>query len=344
MSNSSLVTYKNITSDKTSPRKNKIDTITIHCYVGQVTAKQGCDYFASSSRQVSSNYVVGYDGSIGLSVDEKDRAWTSGGYDENGRVIRANGISGADNDHRAVTIEVACDSDKPYAITDKAYTALINLVTDICKRNDIKQLKWKGDKSLVGKIAEQNMTVHRWFARTECPGDFLYEHMDDIARAVNEKLTSKTDTDKAPTKTPSKELYRVRKVWTDVKSQKGAFSSLPNAKKCADDNPGYKVFNSSGKAVYTSKAKQPAVKKPTLAPAQSFKNALSGRYKVADKSGLNLRYVPGELTASNVVAVIPNGAVVNNYGYFTDVDGVRWLLVAYNGNTGFIHSGYVRKL
>jgi hypothetical protein len=38
-SNSSLVTYTNITNNKTSPRNHAIDTITIHCIVGQWTAK-----------------------------------------------------------------------------------------------------------------------------------------------------------------------------------------------------------------------------------------------------------------------------------------------------------------
>ena len=92
MSNSSLVTYKNITS-KYSTRKSTIDTITVHCFVGQVTAKQGCDSITSSSRQVSVNYVVGKDGSIGLNVDEKNRAWTTGYSDSNGNPIRVNGIS-----------------------------------------------------------------------------------------------------------------------------------------------------------------------------------------------------------------------------------------------------------
>ena len=46
-----------------------------------------------------------------------------------------------------------------------------------------------------------------------------------------------------------KDTYRVRKTWKDAKSQKGAFSSLANAKKCADKY-GYSVFNSKGKAVY----------------------------------------------------------------------------------------------
>lgn len=53
-------------------------------------------------------------------------------------------------------------------------------------------------------------------------------------------------------KKPSKEIYRVRKTWKDEKSQKGAFSSLANAKKCADKN-GYSVFNKRGKAVYNGK-------------------------------------------------------------------------------------------
>lgn len=217
-SNSPLVTYKNLTKDK-SDRKSKIDTITIHCYVGQVTAKQGCDYFATSDRQVSANYIVGKDGSIGLSVEEKYRAWTSGGVDKNGKPIRVNGISGADNDHRAVTIEVACDPKKPYTVTDKAYKALIELVADICKRNDIKELKWKGDKSLVGKVDKQNMTVHRWFSNTECPGDYLYSKMGDIAKEVNNKIKPK------PVKKPATTNKYVYKV------QAGVYSSEANAKK-----------------------------------------------------------------------------------------------------------------
>lgn len=52
--------------------------------------------------------------------------------------------------------------------------------------------------------------------------------------------------------TKAKETYRVRKSWKDSKSQKGAFTSLANAKKCADKN-GYSVFNSKGKAVYRGK-------------------------------------------------------------------------------------------
>lgn len=175
MSNSPLVTYTRITKNRTSPRNQKIDTITIHCIVGQWTAKQGCDYFATTDRECSANYVVGKDGSIGLSVEEKDRSWCT---------------SSRANDSRAITIEVASDTKHPYAVTDKAYEALIALVADICKRNGIKRLLWKADKSLIGQVDKQNMTVHRWFANKACPGEYLYSRHGEIANRVNAILAA----------------------------------------------------------------------------------------------------------------------------------------------------------
>lgn len=47
-----------------------------------------------------------------------------------------------------------------------------------------------------------------------------------------------------------KKYYRVRKSWVDADSQKGAFAVLDNAKKCADENPEYVVFDWNGEAVY----------------------------------------------------------------------------------------------
>lgn len=46
-------------------------------------------------------------------------------------------------------------------------------------------------------------------------------------------------------------LYRIRKSWKDTESQIGAFEELANAKELADKNPGYTVYDSTGKAVYT---------------------------------------------------------------------------------------------
>lgn len=183
--NSPLVTYTNLTKNRNSPRKNEIDRITIHCYVGQVTAKQGCDYFTSEEaikRKVSSNYVVGKDGSVGLSVEEKDRSWCS---------------SNAGNDHRAITIETACDKTSPYAVTDKAYSKLIELCADICKRNGKNKLLWFNDKgktlNYVPSANEMVLTVHRWFYSTSCPGNYLFERLSDIAAKVNAMLNGEAE-------------------------------------------------------------------------------------------------------------------------------------------------------
>ena len=173
MSNSSLVSYTKISPNKNSPRNHVIDTITIHCVVGQCTVETLGSIFANPDRKASSNYGIGADGRIGLYVDEGDRSWCS---------------SSASNDNRAITIEVASDTYHPYAVRDAAYNALIDLLEDICKRNNIKQLLWKADKNLIGQINQQNMTAHRWFAAKACPGDWLYSRFGEIANLVNQRL------------------------------------------------------------------------------------------------------------------------------------------------------------
>lgn len=174
MSNSPLVDYTRISPNKNSPRNHKIDTITIHCVVGQCTVETLGNIFAPTSRQASSNYGVGTDGKIGMYVEEKDRSWCS---------------SNAANDNRAVTIEVASDTKHPYAVNDRTFAALLDLVTDICKRNGIKKLVWSTKKAdRVNHKNGCNMTVHRDYANKSCPGDYLYNRHGEIAAEVNRRL------------------------------------------------------------------------------------------------------------------------------------------------------------
>lgn len=204
MSNSPLVNYTKISPNKSSPRNHKIDTITIHCVVGQCSVETLGNVFAPASRQASSNYGIGYDGRIGMYVEEKDRSWCS---------------SNAANDNRAITIEVASDTKEPYAVNAKAYAALIDLLVDICKRNGIKELVWSTNKAdRVNHKNGCNMTVHRDYANKSCPGTYLYERHGQIASEVNKRLGS-TNIKPAPEK-PSGGLYRV---------QTGAFKSKTNA-------------------------------------------------------------------------------------------------------------------
>lgn len=204
MSNSKLVSYTKISPNRTSPRTHKIDTITIHCVVGQCSVETLGNVFAPTSRQASSNYGIGYDGKIGMYVEEKDRSWCS---------------SNAANDHRAITIEVASDTKSPYAVNDKAYAALLDLVEDICRRNGIKKLVWSTNKSdRVNHKNGCNMTVHRDYANKSCPGDYLYNRHGAIAAEVNKRLGGATETPKP--QDGAKNLYRV---------QLGAFEKKDNA-------------------------------------------------------------------------------------------------------------------
>ena len=181
MSDSSLVSFIKISPHHTSGRRGqKIDSVCIHCMAGNMSV-QGCgDWFSNKKSKASSNYGVDSKGRVGMYVHEKDRAWTtcSGGVDR-----------------RAVTIEVANTSNKePYPVSDKAYEALINLLVDICRRNGIPALKWRGDKAYAkraaagGPVTDQNMFVHRWFSKKSCPGNYLYGKHSDIANEVNRRL------------------------------------------------------------------------------------------------------------------------------------------------------------
>ena len=192
MSNSSMVCYTKISPNSTNPRQNTIKKITIHHMAGNLSIEECGNLFANPSRQASSNYGIGTDGRVGLYVEEKNRAWTSGS---------------PDNDNQAITIEVANDGGAPdWHISDKALASLINLCVDICKRNGIAKLNYTGD-------ATGNLTMHCYFQATACPGPYLKSKFTYIANEVNKKLTASTI---------SKTIYRV---------QVGAYTVKSNADK-----------------------------------------------------------------------------------------------------------------
>ena len=240
--NSSLVSYTKLSPNHSGLRTHSIDRITPHCVVGQCSVETLGSIFLPTSRQASCNYGIGVDGRVGMYVEEKNRSWCS---------------SSSANDQRAVTIECASDTTEPYAFKDVVYQKLITLCVDICKRNGKKKLLWLGDKdktlSYELKSDEMVLTVHRWFANKSCPGSWMYARMGDLATKVTAQLGGGASGD-TETEYPEKltaGYYRVRKAWSDSKSQKGAYKILSNAKKCADANPGYSVFDNNGVNIYT---------------------------------------------------------------------------------------------
>ena len=175
--NSPLVSYTKLSPNHSGQRTHSIDRITPHCVVGQCSVETLGNIFLPTSRQASSNYGIGVDGRVGMYVEEKNRSWCS---------------SSAANDQRAVTIECASDNTEPYAFKDVVYKRLIELCTDICRRNGKTKLLWLGDKTktlnYTPKSDEMVLTVHRWFANKSCPGNWMYARMGDLASKVTAAL------------------------------------------------------------------------------------------------------------------------------------------------------------
>lgn len=167
MSNSSLVNYVKISPNSSNPRNNKIKKITIHHMAGNASVETCGNIFANPARKASSNYGIGSDGRVGMYVEEKNRSWCS---------------SSPENDNQAITIEVANDVvGGNWHVSDKALAKLIDLCVDICKRNGIEKLNYTGDKN-------GNLTMHKWFAATACPGPYLESKFPYIAKEVNKRL------------------------------------------------------------------------------------------------------------------------------------------------------------
>ena len=264
--NSPLVVYTKLSPNQSGTRTHAIDRITPHCVVGQCTAESLGALFVDPARQASSNYGIDKDGRVGMYCPESNRSWCS---------------SNRDNDQRGITIECASSTKHPYEMYDVVYATLIELCTDICRRNGKKKLLWFEDKEQTLSYNpagdEMLITVHRWFENKSCPGDWLYSRLGDVAAKVTAALGTIPEQGSTPELRPlpdaeypeklTEGLYRVRRNWSDGnRGQIGAYRFLSNAKKRADNNPGYIVFTDDGVAIY------PTVEKaPTTEPEETYR-------------------------------------------------------------------------
>ena len=240
MSNSSLVTYTKLSPYCNKPRRDPIRKITIHHAAGNCTL-QGFGETFTGARQVSANYGVDSRGAIGMYVEECNRAWTS---------------SSPENDHQAITIEVANDGGEPdWHVSDAALEATIKLCVDICKRNNIKKLIFTGDKS-------GNLTMHKYFAATGCPGPYLESKFPYIAAEVNRRLGVTADNTVSPEQPPAAGNIKVGDIVefsggavyessaaTTAKTTKGASRCKVTNINAKGAHP-YHLISEDGKGVY----------------------------------------------------------------------------------------------
>lgn len=182
------------------------------------------------TREASAHYGIGKNGEIRAYVDENNTAWHAGNWEAN--------ISSIGIEHVNTTGEPS------WQVAQATIDASSRICANIAKRYGLGNL-------VIGK----NLFSHSDFSATSCCGPFLKPRLQEICNKANTILNGGASTPPA-----TSGLYRVRKSWGDVKSQKGAFKDLANAKKCANQNAGYAVFDEKGNKVYPNSSAAPAVK------------------------------------------------------------------------------------
>ena len=154
-----------------------------------------------------------------------------------GMGVTSNGVKGNSFDTPQLGIQAQVQHLKAYASTEALKNACIDPRFKYVTRGCAEYVEWLGQK--------ENPAGKGW-ATGAGYGEKILTILKGILGTVGGASAS------APAETEV--WYRVRKTWADASSQKGAFKVLENAKKCVDENPGYSVFDESGKAVYTKAA------------------------------------------------------------------------------------------
>jgi len=141
----------------------RIEKITVHHMAARWSARRCGEDFQQKGRNGSTHYGIGYDGEIAQYVSEENTAWGDSDWDSN---------------CRSVSVECANESvGDPWRISEATLESLIRLIADVALRNDFGYL-----------VKGQNLTWHRMYTATQCPGEYLLSQMDRICNGVNEIL------------------------------------------------------------------------------------------------------------------------------------------------------------
>ncbi|MBS4008176.1 MAG: N-acetylmuramoyl-L-alanine amidase [Clostridium sp.] len=155
------------------------------------------------------------------------------------------GARGSGNDTH-ISFEICEDNLTGAAYFRKVYNEAVELCVYLCKLYGLNErgIICHSEGHQLG-IASNHADVMHWFPKHG-------ESMDSFRAAVRKGLAINAVPASILPSAPSETIYRVRKSWGDAKSQIGAFRALENAKRCADENPSYFVFDSTGTIIYGS--------------------------------------------------------------------------------------------
>lgn len=201
-----------------------IDMIPLYLSEGKAEGVRGDIAFAQSCLETGN---FGFSGSA-VTLDQNNFC---------GMGVISNGIKGNSFDTLQLGIRAQMQHLKAYGSTEALKNACVDPRFKYVARGCAEYVEWLGQK--------ENPQGKGWAA-----GAGYGEKILTILKGI--LGTAGGSNPSAPVEIES--WYRVRKTWEDASSQKGAFKVLGNAKKCADENPGYGVFDGAGKVVYTNAA------------------------------------------------------------------------------------------
>jgi len=207
-----------------SVAQSVLDMVPLYLSEGKTEGVRGDVAFAQSCLETGN---FGFSGSA-VTLDQNNFC---------GMGVTSNGVKGNSFDTPQLGIRAQVQHLKAYASTEALKNACVDPRFQYVTRGCAEYVEWLGQK--------ENPDGKGW-ATGAGYGEKILTILKGILGTAGGAASS------APAETEI--WYRVRKTWADAASQKGAFKVLENAKKCADENPGYSVFDESGKAVYSSAA------------------------------------------------------------------------------------------
>lgn len=239
---------KNLMSINHTARKRTnadIQWIVVH-YVGALgDAKANTDYYKSTNVGASADFWVGFSGDIWQGNDYRNYySWhCGGGYQSTWTQNGGGKYFGQCTNSNSVGIEMCVKkkstrtmnaTDTDWYFEDKTIESTAKLVAYLMRDLDI-------DINHVIRHYDVNRKI--------CPNPFVINNNKWLE--FKQKVKGYYSNNSVQSiQTSYTELYRVRKAWTDEKSQLGAYEILDNAK--ANCPAGYSVFNNSGKVVWTN--------------------------------------------------------------------------------------------
>ena len=210
--------------------KSVIDMIPFYLSEGNAEGVRGDIAFAQSCLETGN---FGFSQSA-VTLDQNNFA---------GMGVTQNGMKGLSFETPQMGIRCQIQHLKAYASTDGLKNENIDPRFKYVTRGSAAYVEWLG--------IQENPNGVGWAAGAGYGGKIL-------------TILSKITGTKVENPVTTEVWYRVRKTWTDATTQKGAFRSLENAKKCADENKGYSVFDESGKIIYSNAAFKPYLVKVSI--------------------------------------------------------------------------------